>query len=326
MRIHHGLEGLRRMATPRVLSVGNFDGVHLGHRAILEECRGLAGGAAGSVAVVTFEPHPLTVLRPTAVPPRLTPATVKERLLAEAGVADLVVLPPDREVLDLTAEAFWQILRDEVRPKYMVEGQSFTFGKGRAGTTERLVEWSAGSGVELRVVAGVAVPLLNLLVAPVSSSLIRWLLGNGRVRDAAICLGRSYVLAGTVVEGDRRGRELGFPTANLDCKDQMIPGDGIYAGACAVGGKRYAAAISVGAPTTFGKKDRRVEMYLVDFAGDLYGQRLEVELFDWLRGMEKFESVEALKEQMGRDVAEGVAIAGRMDGVGAGRAIAVMAR
>src|SRR5215469_4214279 len=232
MKVLQGLTGLRQLAKACVMSIGNFDGMHLGHARLLGLMRDLrqASGAATQLAVVTFEPHPLTVLRPQNVPPRLTPPPMKRQLLEAAGVDALVELPPAREVLDLTAEQFWQILRDEVQPSHLVEGGSFNFGKNRGGTIEKLGEWSAGTPIQLHVIDSVKVALLDMLVVPVSSSVIRWLLANGRVRDAAICLGRAYVLEGAVVEGAKRGRELGIPTANLACLDQLIPDDGIYAG------------------------------------------------------------------------------------------------
>src|SRR5690606_33962322 len=126
-------------------------------------------------------------------------------------------LPPTPDVLNLAAEDFWAILRDEVRPTDLVEGGNFTFGRGRGGTMERLRQWSAGSSVRLQEVGPVEVVLMDLRIVPVSSSLIRWMLANGRVRDAAICLGHPYVLEGVVIQGSQRGRTLGVPTANLDC-------------------------------------------------------------------------------------------------------------
>jgi riboflavin kinase/FMN adenylyltransferase len=321
MRILQGLDGLRSVTPGGVLSVGNFDGMHLGHRSILKLCSELAGGKKGeggseggsAVIAVTFEPHPLTVLRPEAVPPRLTPRELKQRLLAAAGVDELVVLPPDRAVLNLTAEQFWEILRDEVRPAHMVEGRDFNFGKNRRGTIDRLQEWSAGSGITLHVAPAVTAALLDLSVVPVSSTLIRWLLANGRVRDAAICLGRPLLLCGTVVRGAGRGHTLDCPTANLDGGDQLIPGDGIYAGACTVEGYRYAAAVSIGVARMFGETERHVEAHLIGYSGDLYGRLLELELIDWLRSMERFASGDELRGQLARDIREARDAAGRLD-------------
>jgi riboflavin kinase/FMN adenylyltransferase len=302
MEIVEGLSGLRAVPAEGVVSVGNFDGVHRGHQRILEVARGYRRPGA-ELVVVTFEPHPLTVLRPEKAPPRLTPASLKRELLAEAGVDRLVVLPPTHDVLDLAAEDFWGILRDEVRPTHMVEGGSFNFGKGRGGTVEKLREWTAGTPVKLHVIESVEVALLDLTVAPVSSSLIRWLLGNGRVRDAAICLGRPYVLEGPVIKGYQRGKSIGVPTANLDCGDQVVPMEGVYAGRCRVGGVVYPAAVSIGRMETFGDKLRRqVEAHLVGFDGDLYGRPLRVELLDWWREQRKYDGIEALMAQIRRDI------------------------
>src|SRR4051794_25959159 len=190
MNILTGLSGLRQLPPGSVVSIGNFDGVHRGHAAILWAARELCRSApSGRLAVVTFEPHPLTVLRPGHAPPRLTPPGLKKDLICAAGADDYVVLPPVPEGLGLTAERFWGILRDEVRPARLGEGESFTFGKGRGGTVDRLREWAAGTGVALHVVPPVSVPLLDLQVVPVSSSLTRWLIAHGRIRDGSICLG-----------------------------------------------------------------------------------------------------------------------------------------
>jgi riboflavin kinase/FMN adenylyltransferase len=303
-----GLDGLAAVPAGAVVSVGNFDGVHLGHERILATARELkARGGAPAIAVVTFEPHPTTVLRPEAAPPRLTPPPLKAALLAGRGVDVLVNLPPSREVLGLSAEQFWDILRTRVRPSHLVEGNTFNFGRDRGGNVQRLAGWCAEAGVQLHVVEPVSVPLLDLQVAPVSSSLVRWLLFNGRVRDAAICLGRPYLLSGTVVKGYQRGRTIGVPTANLDCGEQMVPDDGVYAARCAVAGRTYPTALSVGAMPTFGADlKRQVEAHLIGFDGDLYGQSIQVELVDWLRGQKTFAGVDALKAQMRRDLADTV--------------------
>src|SRR4051794_6489246 len=147
MEIRHGLPGLRSVPPGAVLSVGNYDGIHLGHRRLLDLANAEREKGGGRVAIVTFEPHPLTVLRPEFAPPRLTSPAIKQQLLADAGVDDYVVLPPAPDVLNLTAEAFWMILRDEVKPRVMIEGRSFNFGKGRGGNIERLSEWSKESPI-----------------------------------------------------------------------------------------------------------------------------------------------------------------------------------
>jgi riboflavin kinase/FMN adenylyltransferase len=248
----------------------------------------------------------LTVLRPELAPPRLTPIEFKNRLLAEVGVEHLVVLPPSPDVLNLSAEAFWAILRDEVRPAHLVEGETFTFGKGRGGTIAKLREWSQGTSIQVTIIDPVEVPLLDLNVVPVSSSLVRWLIANGRVRDASICLNRPYALFGPVVKGFQRGRQLGFPTANLQVESQLLPADGVYAARCTVAGKTYPTAVSIGTLPTFNETTRQVEAHLIGFDGDLYGQTLQVEMIDWLRDQRKFPSLDALKHQLAKDLQETV--------------------
>jgi riboflavin kinase/FMN adenylyltransferase len=301
MRIVSGLDGLKSLPSGTALSIGNFDGFHRGHQFILRTCRELIG-KAGQVALVTFEPHPLTVLRPELAPPRLTPTELKESILDEHGVDYLVVLPPSSEVLNLTAEAFWQIVRDQVRPAYLVEGPEFNFGKGRAGTIERLREWCVGSAVSLREVPPVRVVLGDLRIVHVSSSLIRFLLSYGRARDAAICLGRCYVMQGKVVEGFRRGRTIGMPTANLECPEQLIPADGVYAARCVLDGRVYPTALSIGTMPTFGEHKLQIEAHLIGYDADLYGKTIQVELVDWVRDQVKFASVDDLKVRMARDL------------------------
>jgi riboflavin kinase/FMN adenylyltransferase len=306
MEILHGLEGLRQIAPGSVLSIGNFDGVHRGHQELLRQARDLRSPPS-PLAVATFEPHPLTVLRPALAPPRLTPLPLKQQLLEAYGVDVLVILPPSRQVLDLTALEFWHILRDHVRPAHLIEGRSFTFGKGRAGTIESLRQWAADSPVRLHELAGVTAVLLNLHVVDVTSSLIRWLLCHGRVRDAAVCLGRPYALHGRVVPGQGRGRGLGFATANLSCGEQLIPADGVYSARCELDGRGYATAVSIGTLPTFGEGPRQVEAHLIGYDGDLYERTLRVEFMDWIRPQRKFDGVDALKAGIDHDLLETVA-------------------
>ena len=299
MQSLHGLDGLRALPAGSVLSIGNYDGVHTGHEAILRAMRDAAGTSA--VAVATFEPHPLTVLRPDLVPPRLTTLAVKSRLLAERGVTHLITLPPTPDVLGLTAEEFWAILRDGVRPSRIVEGQSFNFGRGRGGTIEKLIEWSAGTGivVDRRPAHAVHIDEADVVV---SSSIVRALLKEGQVEDAGRCFGRPYELEGEVVHGFERGRTIGVPTANLDCGPQLVPAEGVYAGYADVAGRRFGVALSIGSTPTFEQRRPQVEAHLIDFDGDLYGRRLSVFVAARLRGQRRFESVDALKLQLASDI------------------------
>lgn len=302
MEILQGLDGLKALPKGAAVSIGNFDGIHLGHQRILDRAHALAEN--GPLGLVTFEPHPLTVLRPNEAPPRLTTMQRKQELLEQAGVTHLVILPPAREVLDLEAEAFWELLRDQVKPKVLVEGTSFNFGKGRRGTMQRLQEWAARDRVRLEIVDKVEVALSDFTLAPISSSLVRWLLAHGRIRDAIRCLGRTVELEGEVVQGHQRGRTIGVPTANLRVPDGLlVPADGVYAGRCTIDGHRYPAAISIGSTPTFGQDlQRQVEAHLLDFSGDLYGKTLHLELLDWVREQLRFQGPEPLKAQIARDI------------------------
>lgn len=315
-----GLDALRAVAPGSVMTIGNFDGVHLGHRALLARARQLArtggggalggGGGGGGVVAVTFDPHPAAVLRPEAAPLRLTPIGVRTRLLKEAGADAVVVLPPTPEVLQIEAEDFFAILRDGARVSHLVEGDNFCFGRGRRGTIQRLAEWTRGAGMGLSVVPPVEVALCDMSVVGVSSSLVRFLAAAGRVRDAAICLGGPLRVVGTVVGGDRRGRTIGFPTANLDTAGNVVPADGVYAGRATVDGTTYPVALHVGPLPTFGVTAQKVEAHLAGFSGDLYGRELEVEVTGGLRDPRKFGSIEALKGQLTKDVARAVELAG----------------
>jgi riboflavin kinase/FMN adenylyltransferase len=314
MNVLHGINGLRGVRYGTVMSIGNFDGLHRGHQHLLELGRTLREQSPGSrLVVVTFEPHPLTVLRPNAVPPRLTTAQMKQGLLKEHGVDDLVVLPPTQDVLNLSAEEFWHIIRDDARPAHLIEGANFNFGKNRGGNIDRLREWAAGTEVQLHVIDEIELALLDLQIVDVSSSLIRWLLAHGRVRDAAICLGRPYALEGTVVEGNKRGRTIGVPTANLRCAEQLVPAEGVYAGKCAIGAAVHPTAISIGTTPTFDGQVRQVEAHLIGFDGDLYGRTIQIQFVDWVRDQMRFSGIEALKSQLARDLRQVGVLAARTD-------------
>ena len=301
MHYWQGLDSLKRVPPGSVLTVGNFDGMHLGHHSLLGRCRELSCGQA-PVVVMTFEPHPLVRLRPEFAPPRLTPPLVKARLLEEQGADILIELPPDQAVLSIGAFEFFELLANTLRVRHLVEGPDFNFGKGREGNITKMRNWAAGTTMEVHTIDERSAVLTNLHVVEVRSSLIRWLIAYGRVRDAAICLGRPYMLRGVIVMGFQRGRLLGMPTANFDCGEQMVPADGVYAGRCKVDGVSYPAGVSIGTLPTFDGTKRQVEAHLLGFDGDLYGQTLELELIDFLRDQVKFSDVEQLKKKMWRDM------------------------
>jgi riboflavin kinase/FMN adenylyltransferase len=283
-----------------VVAVGVFDGLHVGHRALFERALARAGGS-GCVAV-SFEPHPDVVLAREFKPMApLTPLPEKRARLARMGV-QLHVIAFTRELAALEPEAFVsRHLVTPFTPRWLVVGEDFALGRGRAGTVAKLRELGDRHGFEVE-----AVPLERRDGEPVTSTRIRALLAEGRVADAARMLGRPYGFTALVVGGDRKGRTLGFPTANLRLHDeQQVPAHGIYAVWARVGGEAQwrMGAMSVGVRPTFGGGLRTLEVFLLDFDGDLYGRDLTVAFADWLRPEQAFPGAEALVEAMRADVA-----------------------
>ena len=268
---------------PRRVAVGEFDGVHLGHRAVIDD----------NDTVLTFEPHPLMVVRPEAAPKLLNSLQVKEELIASLGVEELVIIRFDRGFAHQSPEEFIdRVLVEQLGAQSVSVGENFRFGHGASGDAEML---RADGRFTTRVV-----PLVEADGEVVSSSRIRALIAAGDVEAAARLLGAPFRIRGEVVHGDQRGRELGFPTANLVPEQLLaLPGHGVYA--CRAGDR--AAAVSIGVRPTFQTgRGVLVEAYVLDFAGDLYGDELTLEFVARLRGERRFESAEALIEQMHADV------------------------
>lgn len=286
--------------TAGAITVGNFDGVHRGHRELLTACIAEAAAVGGPAVVVTFDPPPLAVLVPAAMKPPLTTVAERNELLLAAGVTKVVSLKTDAGLLSLEPEAFFEdVVLGLFRARAIVEGFNFRFGRARIGDTAELRRLCEKHCVQFREVH----PLLDA-GEPVSSSRIRGAVQAGEVETAAKLLGRVYSISGTVETGAKRGRTIGFPTANLGGVKTLVPGTGVYAVRATVGGVTYPAAANVGPNPTFGEDARKIEVHLLDFAGDLYGRELRVQLVKRLRDTRPFAGVQELTEQLKRDVAE----------------------
>jgi riboflavin kinase / FMN adenylyltransferase len=269
----------------RRVAIGTFDGVHVGHREVIR----------GNDTVLTFDPHPVSVIHPEAAPKLLAPFSIKRDLIAGLGVDELVVIPFDRDFASQTAEEFVeQVLVGQLRAESVSVGENFRFGRGAQGTPEFL---AADGRFDVRVV-----PLVEAAGETASSSHIRGLVAAGDVRAASEFLGGPFLFEGEVVEGDRRGRELGMPTANIVPEDALVcPGHGVYA-AWAHG---HPAAVNVGVRPTFETgRGLLIEAYLIGFEGDLYGETLRIAFVERMRGEKRFESVDELVDQMHADVHE----------------------
>lgn len=281
------------------VAIGNFDGVHAGHRRIIGQLLTRARELSGPALVFTFDPHPVRLLRPESCPPPLTWTRRKAELLAAIGVDRVVAYPTDEALLRLSAREFFdQIVVDALGARALVEGPNFYFGRDREGTVAVLDEFTAAAGMTLDVVEPV-----SLAGELVSSSRVRRLIAAGDVALAAQLLETPYRIRGMVTHGAGRGAKIGFPTANLEAIDTLLPAEGVYAGVAFFDGQRAAAAIHIGANPTFGDAARKVEVHVIDRTEALYNQPLEVEFLSRLRGVTTFASQDELIQQLHADIA-----------------------
>lgn len=288
------------------LTIGTYDGVHLGHRAVIRATQQLAERLGVRTAVVTFDPHPASVLRPDTAPLLLTDVEQRLDLLESAGVDTVVVVPFDEVRAEETAEQFVRnVLIDCVGAKAVVVGQDFHFGKARAGNVETLTEFGNEHGFEVHGVQ--LLPRPDGTVESVSSTAIRRALAGGEVTTAAQLLGRYHEIRGPVVEGDQRGRTIGFPTANIAVpRERAIPADAVYAGwYIRPDGSRWPTAINIGKRPTFYQDAEHslLEAHLIGFEGRLYGEQARVQFVELLRSEQRFDGIDALQAQLQRDVA-----------------------
>ena len=304
---------MRPVVGPVVVALGNFDGVHLGHQVVVRRVVEEARSRGMRAVAVTFDPHPQAILRPGSEPKLLTVLEVREELLLGCGVDEVRVLRFDLELSKKSPGDFVrEVLVGELGAGVVVVGENFRFGYKASGDVKDLDRHMRDAGGE-----AYAVPTYVLGEAAgsgeaINSTRIRMLLHDGEAREAARLLGRPYSLRGVVVEGDKRGHALGFPTANvLPGAVALVPGRGVYAGHVRVGEERYGACTNVGVAPTFERRESRVEAYLLDYEGDLYGEVIDVTFEERLRPEKQFSSVYELKEQIARDVAEARRVVGR---------------
>lgn len=302
VRVWHSVDEVPADLGRTVVVVGNFDGVHLGHQHVIGQARERADAEGLRVVAVTFDPHPMAVLRPDHAPQTLSDLDSRCRLLAAAGADDVYVIRFSREIAAWTPEEFIdRILVEALHARHVVVGANFRFGNRAAGDVGTLTEAGRSRDFEVEGVALDGGPQVW------SSTYVRTCLAAGDVEGAAEALGRPYAVAGEVVAGDRRGRALGFPTANVPVGELAVPADGVYAGRLRVldeDGDPMPAAISVGTNPTFdGVRDRRVEAYVLDRDDlELYGKQVEVSFVARIRGMVRFDDVDALVATIREDI------------------------
>jgi riboflavin kinase/FMN adenylyltransferase len=288
------------------ITVGNFDGVHRGHAALMAALKDAARRVSGPAVAATFDPHPLTLLAPGRISAPLTTLDDRIELLHAAGADAVAVLRTTPELLAIQARDFLDnMLGERFGVKAVVEGYNFRFGQKRAGDVKLLAEWCRSRRIDLTIVP----PLLHG-GEPVSSGRVRAALTAGDVGGAADLLGRPYRLQGVVGTGARRGQSLGFPTANLDGPETLVPGDGVYAARAVVEGTVWPAAVNIGPNPTFGENSRKIEAHLIGFAGDLYGRTLALDFITWLRGLVRFTGPEQLTHQLRTDVEKATRLMG----------------
>jgi len=299
MQILRSIPELSQLRGPLFLAIGVFDGVHLGHQAVISTSAEHARAANGTPVVVTFDPHPEKVLRPQAATHLLTATPHKIALIRELGVAHLLIIKFDKQFAATEPEDFVQQLVEHSKPlREICVGHEWSFGKNRRGNLKLLNEF--GARFDLGVVG---IPPVTVNGELVSSTTIRQALEAGDLAKAARMLGREYTILGTVVRGDDLGKKIGFPTANLSAHNEQFPPNGVYFAEARLDEAIYPGVVNLGCrPTVSSKTERILEIYLLDFEGDIYGKDIEVRFIRYLRPEKKFENIDALVRQIEFDV------------------------
>lgn len=302
MQILRSIAELSQLRGPVFAAIGVFDGVHLGHQAVISTSARHARDGGGTPVVITFDPHPAKVLRPHDAPHLLTATRHKIALIRELGVGHLLVIKFDRGFAATSPEEFVRLLVSNAKPlRQICVGHEWSFGKGRAGNLDLLKELGVRDRFD---VIGIKPVMVNGNV--VSSTAIRGAVEAGELDEAAEMLGREYSILGTVTAGEQLGRKLGFPTANLSAHSEQYPPNGVYAAEARLGTETYSGVANLGYRPTVsrGTPERVLELHLFNLHRDIYGEDLEVRFVRYLRPEQRFENVDALKAQIARDVAE----------------------
>lgn len=297
----HSIEELAGIPGPVHLAIGVFDGVHLGHQAVIGQAVRDAAADGGTPVVVTFDPHPARVLRPDAAPRLLTSTGHKVQILQSIGVQQILLVRFDQEFASTPPHDFVERLARGCKPLRSISvGRQWAFGKNRAGNLELLSQLGETLGYRVD-----GVPDVQIDGIPVSSTLIRAAIQEGRLHDAERYLGRQFTILGTVGHGKGLGRELGFPTANLSAHNEQFPPNGVYAVTARIDDALLKGVVNIGVrPTVETNAARLLELHVFDYASDLYGRDVEVAFVKYLRGEKRFESLDALKAQIASDVVQ----------------------
>jgi riboflavin kinase/FMN adenylyltransferase len=299
MKVLHGIDKIERKFHNPVITIGNFDGVHIGHLSLFQRVKELAETMGGESIIITFYPHPIKVLSPSNGPPLITSHEQKVQLIEEAGIDVFLVIEFTREFANMSAHDFvHEIIHSKIGARAVVVGPDYRFGHKREGDIPTLTRMGKELNFEVYVV-----PDISINGVEVSSSTIRGFVTAGELRRAREMLGRDYQVAGRVIRGrDRGGRLLGFPTANLQLIDELTPKPGVYATEVLIEGRLYEGATNIGYSPTFENGAFSVETHVLDFSGDIYGKIIQVRFIERLRDEKTFSGPEELSQQIKKDV------------------------
>ena len=298
MKIFESLDISEKFVNP-VLTIGNYDGIHIGHQKIIENVARKAREISGTAMLMTFNPHPLSVLKPDTYTRLITPLHLKKKLIEASGIEVMLLVPFDAQFQSLTPEMFIKdILVDRLAVKEIVVGYDFKFGKGGAGNVTMLKKLAGTYGFRFETIEAI-----TLDGERVGSNAIRKLIMDGNVEKAAKFLGRPHMIEGTVVKGENRGKWMGFPTINLDTFFELVPKNGVYVTEVELSGKRKPAVTNIGFNPTFGGKKFLMETHILDFSGNLYGKEVVIYFHKRIRDEMKFSGIDELKERIAKDVA-----------------------